>query len=140
MPGWVTLDTQDEAQCSLTVERSSPRTYLRIESLTEETSSFCGTPFLKVKEAPFCLLAVCGKSEGAKLVAGWRWYDQNERELFSHNLFDQVLVSDWLWQTTCMERPKNGVYIRAVVGITEAKGAALFDTVLVIPLSRPENA
>jgi len=111
--------------------------WLRIRATDAGQRVYCETAPLPVETGRFFLFAVRCKSEGARLVAGWNWYDSETSQIASDNAINQRRVRDWAWETLYERRPDQAAFVQASVGIYRDKGQALFDTVLIVPLDPP---
>lgn len=119
-------------------ERAEVGPPLEVTTTVESERILCESVFLPCDTAQYYLFAVLCKSGGARLVAGWNWYDREDNRVYTNNAINQRVVENWRWAALYSPVPEDAAYVQASVGIHKDMGAALFDAVLIVPLDPPD--
>lgn len=96
-----------------------------------------GSIWLPLGQHTHFLLAVRCKSDGARLNAGWLWYDESERLVDQHNVLNQQAPREWVWALEFKQRPPAAAYVQPVLGIYQDAGRARYTDVAIFPLTPP---
>ena len=90
-----------------------------------------------MKDDRFYLFAVRCRSEDGRFYVGWKWFSETEKKVAGHNFVNQRFIKGWEWHTGYAQRPDGATYVRLDLGIYRARGSALFDNMLCVPLDPP---
>jgi tetratricopeptide (TPR) repeat protein len=148
VPGWpskyrVNRDTGRETP--FRVVREQETMCLQCESGNGEGVAMLSTVRIPVEPQRFYLFAARCRSANARLAAGWQWYNADDIRIDGNNVFNQDLAPAWQWRAQYRMPPRDAAYVSATAGIFRDSGAALFDTLILIPLdplreTRPPDA